>query len=252
MVSGCQTAMVIAALTLPVRGRSRHDGQIMDRNLIEEWLTPLQRLLIAYARKADKMRYAAAFALDNRLAESALGASEPLLGQVRIAWWRDRLADIDKAGDSGEPLLALFHDLEGQGTDLSAASGLVDHWEAVLLGDDGDDTVSLATALDGRGEALFALAGQCGEADPVQRQWAAHWSRWDWLRRLQEDRAETLWQQWRSDITQPPRKVFDRAARPLSMLCRLVYADRDRARPGSDIYRPAIAGKLIWHGLTGR
>ncbi len=224
----------------------------MDGNIIEEWLTPLQRLLIAYARKPDKMRYAAAFALDNRLAESALGASEPLLGQVRIAWWRDRLAEMGKAGDSGEPLLTLFHELEGQGSDLSRASELVDYWEAILLGDDGGEPVSLTAALDGRGAALFALAGQFRQLDPVQEQWAAHWSRWDWLRRQQAQRADALWPKWCSDIADPPRKVFDRAARPLSMLCRLVYDDRDRARPGSDIYRPAIAGKLIWHGLTGR
>ena len=223
----------------------------MDIQAIEEWLTPLQKLLLAYARKGDRPRYAAAFALDNRLAQSVRDASEPLLGQIRISWWRDRLADIATAQDAGEPLLELLYMLNGQGADIAAAAALVDSWEAVLLGD--ADRAGAGHALQDRGAAMFAFAVQNDVLSAEQRQWAGHWSRWDWLQRDDDaERVTQQWRLWREDIARPPHGLFDRSARPLSMLCRLVYDERRAVQPGTDLYRPKVAVRLIWHGITGR
>jgi phytoene synthase len=44
--------------------------------------------------------------LDVRLAGVVRGAREPMLGQLKLAWWRDRLGGDPESWPKGEPLLA--------------------------------------------------------------------------------------------------------------------------------------------------
>ena len=44
-------------------------------------------------------------ALDDRLAEVVLTASQPALGAIKLAWWRDQLVALDSSAPPAEPLL---------------------------------------------------------------------------------------------------------------------------------------------------
>ena len=110
-------------------------------------------------------------ALDARLAGVVRGAREPMLAQLRLAWWRDRLAGDPASWPKGEPLLAR---LRGWGAQAAALVPLVDGWEA-LLGDAPLGADALRGFAEGRAAAAGALAVAIA-ADEAQARTNAH--RW--------------------------------------------------------------------------
>jgi 15-cis-phytoene synthase len=106
---------------------------------LEVWLTPPERLSIAYAPKAVR---------------GAWAGREPIMVQVRLAWWRDRFNEPASAWPQGEPLLAVLADWDGERAALSA---LVDGYEARNVGEDGG--AELARARVGAIRALARLSG---------------------------------------------------------------------------------------------
>ena len=76
--------------------------------LLNKELDPLHRLILAYAKPADSSRYALLFALDSRFAQIIRSTSEPLIGQMRLTWWRDILTKPAEERPAGEPLVELL------------------------------------------------------------------------------------------------------------------------------------------------
>ena len=164
----------------------RRDGEegllplnLPDAGLIET-LAPPERLALAYAPAALRGRWLALLALDARMGGVVRGAREPVLAQLKLAWWRDRLGDDPARWPKGEPLLALLRDI----ADCTPLAALVDGWEALLaappLGEGGLQGLAeaRATAVSGlfgvdagsdltRGWGLAALVGL--PLDPADR-----------------------------------------------------------------------------------
>ncbi len=90
---------------------------------------PAIRLALAYARASDRPVFEALFALDRRLADAVRQASEPIIAQMKLAWWRDRFAQDRAEWPKGEPLLER---LAGWDADVARLGMLVDGWEALL------------------------------------------------------------------------------------------------------------------------
>ena len=117
-------------------------------------LPPVQRLALAYAPARARPLWLTLLALDARLAGGVAATREVLLGQIKLAWWRDRLGEDSAQWPKGEPLLAALGAWTGEHGRLVA---LVDGWEAVL----GDG--ALAELADGRAAACAALAEVLGQ-----------------------------------------------------------------------------------------
>jgi phytoene synthase len=130
--------------------------------LVEE-LPPAQRLALAYAPRAAREPTLALLALDARLARTLQRKSEPVLAQMRFAWWRDTLAREPEQWPRGDALLALLRQWRNPG----ALTPLVDGWE-MLLGEQ-LDPVAIAEFAGGRGRAFGQLAAELG-ADPLAAQ----------------------------------------------------------------------------------
>jgi|GEM_PF-95348 len=143
-----------------------YGGKMLDETLIET-LPPLWRLALAYAPKATKGQWLTLMALDMRLAGVVRSAREPILAQMRLAWWRDRLNDKAANWPKGEPLLAAMHCWNDQ---HGALIGLVDGWEA-LLGEAPLAAESLLALADGRAVACAALSPHA-EVSRMARGWA--------------------------------------------------------------------------------
>lgn len=129
-------------------------------------LPPPHRLALAYAPKGTADAWLALLALDARLAGVVRGAREPVLGQLRLAWWRERLGETGLP--RGEPLLAL---LEPWGERRASLVALVDGWEA-MLGEAPLEVAALEELAEGRAKAVAALAIVCGhgkQAETVHR-----------------------------------------------------------------------------------
>jgi phytoene synthase len=125
----------------------------LDRALLQT-LPPVARLALAYAPARAQPAWLAVLALDARLAQQVRSAREPILGQIKLAWWRERLAEPPAAWPQGEPLLMAVAGWHGHHPALAA---LVDGWEALLGGAPLPDAV-LAQFVAGRAAAMQGLA----------------------------------------------------------------------------------------------
>lgn len=146
-------------------------------------MPPLARLALAYAPAPARDDWLTLLVLDARLAGIVRSAREPMLAQLRLAWWRDRLNSDPSTWPQGEPLLAALAPWGGAAAGLAA---LVDGWEA-LLGDGPLDSDALDAFARGRAAAIAALAVQLG-AEP-QDAAASRWALADLALHL-GDRAE--------------------------------------------------------------
>ncbi len=155
------------------------------------------RVLVA-VRPERRPALAALWSLAERLTALLRDTSEPLIGQIKLAWWRDMLALLaaDPAAlPKGEPLLA---DLQANWSGQGGFDTLVDAAEALLLAEDADARASAAAAF---GAALFGLSG----GDPVSgRRWGLLWGA---AQQKEEDDARRLFADAR-DAVPPPRTAF--------------------------------------------
>ncbi|WP_298194633.1 hypothetical protein [Novosphingobium sp.] len=131
-------------------------------------LSPPERLAVLYAPRAAQALWEGFLLLDRRLADAAREGRDPLMIQLRLAWWRDRFDQAASEWPQGEPLLALLRAWDGE---LPALRALVDGWEARIVGDDGGAELGRA-----RVEAVCALARLSGvRPDETVRRAAAEW-----------------------------------------------------------------------------
>jgi len=134
--------------------------------VLEASLSPDVRLALAYAPAAVRPLQLAAFALDAKLAGIVGNAREVLLAQIKLAWWRERLAETVSQRPQGEPILAALAHWQGSTDPLLA---LIDGWEAMLAPDEPNpQALADARAVLGRGLAeqvgASAAADQAGAA----------------------------------------------------------------------------------------
>jgi phytoene synthase len=210
-------------------------------NLELEQLTPPKRLAIAYARADARPALALLLAFDVKLGRLFRDSSQPLIGQLRMAWWRDVIMKDLAARPAGEPVVAQLSALQCSHPqwDLGAyMTQLVDGWDALLSAEIWSDDV-ITLHIDVRAAAIFdgyaAMAGLAPSSDitAVGRRWALAELPQYCQTQDQFDRVAAM--------TVPGSVVaaFPRAIRPLTLLERAGRADASPAR-------------LFWHGLTGR
>ena len=136
----------------------------MDMSGLSDALPIEHRLALAYCPARARAATLALFALDQRLAALVGAAREPVLGQIKLAWWREQLGKAPAERATGAPLLALISSWGEYGGALVA---LVDGWEQAL--DQSDSLAEVIAAIaQGRAEAAAVLAdvlGQPGSAE---------------------------------------------------------------------------------------
>lgn len=169
--------------------------------------------------------------LDDRLAEVALGATQPALAAIKLAWWRDQLAALDTQPAPPEPLLLkVASELMAAGLSGADCAGLAEGWLAIV-----DEEPAPAA----RGAALFDLLGKLlghvasgGEA----------FSRADLARRTGDPA-------WLRKLEAAPSP---RPSRPVTLLDALGRRDAARFWPPEPEATPGRSWTLIRHRLTGR
>lgn len=126
-------------------------------------------LAIGYAPAAAQAGLTALLALDGALGGILRSTREPLATQLRLAWWREALAGLDRGEGVVDPVLvATARDVLPHRVTGAALAGTVDGWEALLAERIGDE--ALATHAHARGGGLFAAAAAVlgGHDDRVQ------------------------------------------------------------------------------------
>lgn len=194
-------------------------------DLSEDLLPPVERLAVAYAPRAARPAWAALLAFDRRLADAAREGRDPMMIQLRLAWWRDRMDEPIENWPGGEPLLA---GLRIWASNLPALRGLVDGWEARNVGQDGG-----AELIAARIAAMDALAVLVGIPNEQERN-AVRTAARDWL-----DPAQAS----------GPAPALPRAMRPLAVLRGMALRDA-AGQGGHSPARDFLA--LVRLGLLGR
>lgn len=82
---------------------------------------------LGYAVGSDRRVFESTFLLDRELANAVAASSEPMIAQLRLAWWRDALSGISAAPRTSA-LIASIRELWPEGGDELVL--LVDGWEA--------------------------------------------------------------------------------------------------------------------------
>lgn len=140
-----------------------------DNDFLQQ-LHPVTRLALAYATRSSRPRLLAFIALDMRLAGIVRNSREPMLAQLRLAWWREQLRQDGADWPEGESLLAALRSWNGKHRELEP---LVDGWEA-MTGTAPLPEAAFLQLADARGTAFAALAGDIaqGDAKRMGRNWA--------------------------------------------------------------------------------
>ena len=186
-------------------------------------LPPPMLLAIAYAPRPVRARLAWLLSLDRRLADVLTRASEPMIAQLRLSWWRDALKTAPDKRPKGEPLLAQLNEIEPDGSVTAAGLELVDAYE------------------------ILATASDFLEQDNARK-----------LRVLAITEAYKIWNtcaaskdspfgqivSWWLNPTGPMPKSLPRMLRPLTILALAEHLESSQS-PTSPI-------RLNWHALTGR
>ena len=202
------------------------------------------RILVTVPKDAQR-KLLTLWALMERLTKLLDDVREPMIGQIKLAWWRDMMALMADDADAipkGEPLLS---EMTPHWRGEAGLGDLVNAAEALLVAE--DDAGRIAAAHD-FGDRLFQLSGAAFGAEvsaTAGARWALLWALF--LHRGSE--AEAAFLQAAEDQPAPAKAIFGAKAKALLMLDRLA-GQISLAKGGRDLRRESLI--LLRIGVLGR
>ena len=181
------------------------------------------------------------------MADVVASSTEPALGAIRLAWWREALQRLDQAEPPAEPRLqAVAAHLVPRGISGAELGRLEDCWLALL--EPFPWTVLTAELVRVRGSILFGIGAKLLGLEGNEAEAAgALWSLVDVARHCSDQPSQAmLFDEARKSVaalafSKPPRNL-----RPLTALAAVAAHD---ALGGSSLSRAIVA---LAHTLTGR
>jgi phytoene synthase len=187
---------------------------------------PERALAVAHAPAATRAALTTLFTLDERLGQIVAATTEPMIGLMRLAWWREALERLDTDSAPAEPLLRdiVAHILPTGvlGTTLSA---IEDGWAALLDADDPNQAVTRHGSE--RGGWLFRAAATILDAGDDRLPAAGEgWALADLAHRHSDPQIRAIARtRAREILGQLPRHRWPGPARALAMLATLAARD---------------------------
>ena len=122
-----------------------------------------RELALVHVPSSLRDAFAALFTLDAAMGDVVARSTEPALGRIKLAWWRERLEALDSEPPPAEPRLRAAADhLVAKGIKGADLAGLEPGWATLL--DPNIDPQLVAM----RGAILFAVGGRLlGSADAM-------------------------------------------------------------------------------------
>ena len=191
--------------------------------------------------------FSALWAVDLAMADVVAGSTEPALGAIRLAWWREALQRLDQAEPSAEPRLrAVAQHLLPGGISGAELAKLEDCWLALLQ--PFPWTVLTAEWVRVRGRILFGIGAKLFGLEAKEAEAAgALWSLVDVARHCSDQSSQVmLFDEARKSVAELPFNMPPRGLRPLTALAAVSAHD---SLGGSGLGRAIVA---LAHTLTGR
>ena len=198
-------------------------------------------LLHVPARLREACR--ALFEIDAAMGDVVARASDPALGRIKLAWWREQLQALDSHPPPAEPRLAAAaeHLLPARVTGAEL-SELEAGWATLL-----DQEID-AGLVASRGAALFRIGGRMlGPDDSKLGDAGALYA------------LASVGRRGVPELFEPAREVFEKfrghrfagRLRPLTMLARAAARDLDREEPEGSRGRAVAMLAHRWSGRVG-
>ena len=204
------------------------------------------------ARHRDAIE--ALFLIDAAMGDVVRTTSDPMLGQIRLAWWRERLEELDHGRPApAEPRLqAVRHHLLPRGMKGSELARLERGWVALL--DPFPWDAGTAEAIWFRGRQLFAeSAEQLAQTGDAIEAAGGLWALVDAARHCSDAESRAMLLDQARTFARPISGAkFPAALRPLSMLAALAVRDCRSGEPFEREGTPRRASAMLLHRLRGK
>jgi len=211
-------------------------------------------LALTYVPLRNRGALAALFAIDRAMADVVRTTKEPMLGPIRLAWWRERLEELDEGGAApAEPRLQqVERELIPRGVTGRELAALESGW--LRLFDPFPWTVQTSEAVWFRGNLLFGLGTRVlARADERIQGAGGLWALVDAARHCSDPESRAmLLDQARSFGRGLGGVRFPGPLRPLSMLAVLAMRDCRRGEPFEGEGTPARVAAMLRHRFGGR
>ena len=211
-------------------------------------------LALTYAPLPNRGALAALFSLDRAMGDVVRTTKEPLLGPIRLAWWRERLEELDDDGTApAEPRLQqAAAELIPRGVTGRELAALESGW--LRMFDPFPWTVQTSEAIWFRGNLLFGLGARVvGRADARIQGAGGLWTLVDAARHCSDPQSRAmLVEQARSFARGLAGVRFPGLLRPLSTLTVLAIRDCRRGEPFEREGTPGRAAAMLRHRFSGR
>jgi 15-cis-phytoene synthase len=185
----------------------------------------------------------ALFQLDAAMGDVVARSTQPMLGAAKLAWWRERLEELDAAGPPAEPRLkAASEHLLPRGIRGVELAELEDGWTTLL-----EEEVDPARVA-GRGAALFQSAGRILESgdEKLSDAGALHA-----LVSVGRRGVPQLLEEAKEPAARLARHRFARPLRPLTALSKLAVRDLRSGEPFEQEGSPPRLAAMLRHRWSG-
>ncbi len=218
----------------------------MSTTVLETLPLP-QRLALSYAPRSSRDEVLALLALNVRLSGIVRQQGEPVIAQMKLAWWRDRFMQEKDGWPVGEPLLALLAQWRGN---LRLLGHLVDGWEGLLAETLGRDEIHQFA--QGHAMAWSGLTEHpdSGTNDASLRTAAKQWALADLAMHLSDESERKLVLAALADLGEA-ENVPGRSVRPLVVLRGLTMRALERGG-GQLLEGPGDMATALRLGVLGR
>jgi len=200
-----------------------------------------QRLALSYAPATSREDALTLLILDARLAAVVHIGGEAMIAQIKLAWWRERLAEEPAKWPKGEPLLERLR----QGAiDPAGLVPLVDGWEHLLVEEASPEAIEVVASA--RGVAWALLCDDPAKLEAV-RQAGRQWALADLALAFPELAATIS----HAGLLENAKTALPRSLRPLSVL-RALAMRAVRRNAGDLLDGPGAMALALRVGLFGR
>jgi phytoene synthase len=215
-----------------------------NRSAIAETAIGADReLALLHVPSGVREAVAALFAIDAAMGDVVARSTDPALGRIKLAWWREQLEALDSDGPPAEPrLTAAYEQLLPKGLFGAKLAEMEAGWATLL-----DPEVD-AGLVAGRGAVLFGLGAQLLKAtDPM----IADAGRLYALASVARRGLPELFEPAVAVANSLRGHRFERRARQLTMLARAAVRDLDRSEAEGSRRRTAAMLAHRWSGRIG-
>ncbi|HVL79441.1 MAG TPA: hypothetical protein VM346_09175 [Sphingomicrobium sp.] len=180
-------------------------------------ISPDIELSLQHSSPEHRRALEALWRIDAAMGDVVARATEPMLGRIKLAWWREELEKLDRSPPPAEPRLravgASLLPLGISGRDLAA---IEPGWATLL-----DETPNPKLVAE-RGRALFVIASKiAGQGDAKTSDAGAFWALASIARRGLPELSGPA----REALQVLARHRFKRGVRSLTLLARLAARD---------------------------